>query len=259
MVAMEFPKKGEYSRRKCKHGNDRFYKKIAKLEKEKRNLTRANARLRKRKERAKKASTPVTTITPRSKVCSLMKQNGISPSKAPTIKKKLLYADAISSEIRKSIQERKNKRESIRRVISGQILRKYKLICYTAMQTLTDRGKLSKTKSKTIDLEKQKRGFQPELHNQVLDFYRRDDVSIVLPGKRDVKKIGKKKPSIQKRVLSDYLSNFYEKFVAENTNVKISFSTFARMRPTNFVLANFANRQSCLCVQHRNMSLKLKI
>ena len=259
MVAMEFPKKVEYSRRKCKHGNDRFYKKIVKLEKEKRNLIRANARLRKRKERAKKASTPVTTITPRSKVCSLMKQNGISPSKAPTIKKKLLYADAISSEIRKSIQERKNKIESIRRVISGQILRKYKLICYTAMQTLTDRGKLSKTKSKTIDLEKQKRGFQPELHNQVLDFYRRDDVSIVLPGKRDVKKIGKKKPRIQKRVLSDYLSNFYEKFVAENTNVKISFSTFARMRPSNFVLANFANRQSCLCVQHQNMSLKLKI
>ena len=62
------------------------------------------------------------------------------------------------------------------------------------MQTLADRRKLSKTKSKIIDLEKQKRGFQPELHNQVLDFYRRDDVSIALPGKIDVKKIGKKNP-----------------------------------------------------------------
>ena len=158
---------------------------------------------------------------------------------------------------RSYIQEGKNKRESIRRVISGQILRQYKFIRYTPIQTLTDRRKLSKTKSKTIDLEKQKRGFQPELHNQVLDFYRRDDVSIALPEKRDVKKIGKKKPRIQKRVLSDYLSNLYEKFVAENTNVKISFSTFARIRPTNFVLANFANRQSCLYVQHQNMALKL--
>ena len=91
------------------------------------------------------------------------------------------------------------------------------------MQTLTDRRKLSKTKSKTIDLEKQKRGFQSELHNQVLDFYRRDDVSLALHGKRDVKKIGKKKPRIQKRLLSDYLSNLYDKFVAENTSVKISF------------------------------------
>ena len=117
MVAMEFPKKSESSRRKRKHGNDRFYKNIAKSEKH--NLIRANARLRKCKERTKKASTPFTTITPRSNVCSLMKQNGISPSKAPKIKKKLLYAEAISSEIWKSIQERKNKRESIRRVISG--------------------------------------------------------------------------------------------------------------------------------------------
>ena len=158
---------------------------------------------------------------------------------------------------RSYIQEGKNKRESIRRVISGQILRQYKFIRYTPIQTLTDRRKLSKTKSKTIDLEKQKRGFQPELHNQVLDFYRRDDVSIALPEKRDVQKIGKKKPRIQKRVLSDYLSNLYEKFVAENTNVKISFSTFARIRPTNFVLANFANRQSSLYVQHQNMALKL--
>ena len=119
MVAMEFPKKGESSRRKRKHGNDRFYKNIAQPEREKRNLIRANARLRKCKERAKKASTSFTTITSRSNACSLMKQNGISPSKAPKIKKKLLYAEDISSKIWKSIQERKNKRESIRRVISG--------------------------------------------------------------------------------------------------------------------------------------------
>ena len=37
------------------------------------------------------------------------------------------------------------------------------------------------------------------------------------------------------------------------------FTSFARMRPKNFVLANFANRRTCLCTQHQNYALKLKM
>ena len=35
--------------------------------------------------------------------------------------------------------------------------------------------------------------------------------------------------------------------------------SFARMRRKNFALANFANRRTCLCAQHHNYALKLKI
>ena len=38
-----------------------------------------------------------------------------------------------------------------------------------------------------------------------------------------------------------------------------SLTSFARMRPKNFVLANFANRGTCLCTQHENYALKLKM
>ena len=31
------------------------------------------------------------------------------------------------------------------------------------------------------------------------------------------------------------------------------------MRPANYILANFANRRSCLCTQQQNLSLKLKM
>ena len=31
------------------------------------------------------------------------------------------------------------------------------------------------------------------------------------------------------------------------------------MRPKNFALANFANRRTCLCTQHQNYALKLKV
>ena len=35
-------------------------------------------------------------------------------------------------------------------------------------------------------------------------------------------------------------------------------STFARMRTSYFILANFASRQPCLCIKHQNISLKLR-
>ena len=38
-----------------------------------------------------------------------------------------------------------------------------------------------------------------------------------------------------------------------------SFTSFARMRPKKFLLANVANRRTCLCTQHENYALKLKI
>ena len=38
-----------------------------------------------------------------------------------------------------------------------------------------------------------------------------------------------------------------------------SFTPFARMRPKNFVLANFANRRTCLSTQYQNYALKLKM
>ena len=106
---------------------------------------------------------------------------------------------------------------------------------------------------------KPKKGLEPVLHKKVLDFYHRDDVSTALPGKRDTKKVKRKRKLVQKRVLNDYLHNLYQKFISENIEIPCSFSTFARMRPKNFVLANFANRKTCLCTQHQNLALKLKM
>ena len=110
-----------------------------------------------------------------------------------------------------------------------------------------------------IKPNKSKRGFEPNLYKPVINFYNRDDVSTALPEKRDTKKVKQGKPRIQKRVLNDYLSNLHQKFVSEHTNMSCSFTCFARMRPKNFVLANFENRRTCLCTQHQNYALKLKM
>ena len=93
----------------------------------------------------------------------------------------------------------------------------------------------------------------------MLEFYARDDNFTALPGKRDAKMINTQKVRVQKRSQNDYLTNLYQKLKAEKMNIKVSFSTFAKMRPANYVLANFVNRRSCLCTKHQNVALKLKM
>ena len=188
-----------------------------------------------------------------------MRRVGINPRDAPEIQKQLLFAETLSSEIRKAGNEKKNSKQSIRSVISGKILRKYKLIHYAARRTNTFRRKLSKGSNKVINPNKSKRGFKPNLYKVVINFYNRDDVSTALPGKRDAKKVKQGKPRIQKQVLINYLSNLHQKFVSEHTNMSSSFTSFARMRSKIFVLANFANMRTCLCTQHQNYAFKLKM
>ena len=67
-----------------------------------------------------------------------MRKARINPSDAPEIQKQLSFAKTLSSEIRKAGKEKKNSKQNIRSVISGKILRKYKLIHYTARRTNTD-------------------------------------------------------------------------------------------------------------------------
>ena len=142
-------------------------------------------------------------------------------------------------------------------MISDKILRKYKPIRYAARTTNTDRRKLSNRPQHKPN--KSKRGFEPNLYKAVINFYNHDDVSTALSGKRDAKKVKQWKPRIQKRVLNNYLSNLHQKFVSEHTNMSCSFTSFARMRPKNFVLANFTNRRTCLRTKRQNYALKLKM
>ena len=139
-------------------------------------------------------------------------------------------------------------------MISGNILRKYKLIHHAARRTNTDRRKLSKGLSKVINPNKSKRGFEPNLYKAVINFYNRGEVSTALLGKRNAKKVKQGKPHIQKWVLNDYLSNLHQRFVSEHTKMSCSFTSFARKRPKDFVLGSFANRKP-VCARNIKITL----
>ncbi|KAL3880910.1 hypothetical protein ACJMK2_033114 [Sinanodonta woodiana] len=94
------------------------------------------------------------------------------------------------------------------------------------------------------------------IKKRVISFMERDDVSVNMPGKNDCTKVetGERK---QTRVLTDYLSNLFEKFCAENRYMKVSKSVFCRLRPTHILLTKLKTRNTCLCSRHQNFAMKL--
>ncbi|CAC5410980.1 unnamed protein product [Mytilus coruscus] len=97
---------------------------------------------------------------------------------------------------------------------------------------------------------------QEKIKTAVLTFLNRGDNSSVMPGEADYKTVsGQQK---QKRIISDHMKNLFPKFRSENSTIKLSYSRFCKYRPTNFSLVSYATRNTCLCIKHQNMALKLR-
>ena len=128
--------------------------------------------------------------------------------------------------------------------------------------TETNRRKLSKVKAKSIKICKLRKKplIEKGIHAKVLEYFGRDDNSWMMPGKKDSKIIEKGTPKIQKRILNDYLSNLFLTNLLHSiqTIVCLSFASFYRVRPSNYLLVNFPTRTACLCTRHLIMALKLK-
>ena len=58
----------------------------------------------------------------------IMKNTGINSCNASEIQKQLLSAETIPKEIQEPVNEKKNKKESIRTMISGKVLEKYRIL-----------------------------------------------------------------------------------------------------------------------------------
>lgn len=96
----------------------------------------------------------------------------------------------------------------------------------------------------------------------MIAFYERDDISAVMPGKKDtisVRGDDGQKQLVQKRLLRANLKIIFFKFQNEFADIKISFSKFATFRPRNCVLAGSSGTHAvCVCPLHENMRLLLK-
>ena len=128
MVSLQFPKRGEASRKRKRRSDDRLHKKIAKLKKEKQQLSRKCDSLRKKLTRSSSTVKINSPLTPKRETMKIMKNTGINSCNASEIQKQLLSAETIPKEIQEPVNEKKNKKESIRTMISGKVLEKYRIL-----------------------------------------------------------------------------------------------------------------------------------
>lgn len=96
--------------------------------------------------------------------------------------------------------------------------------------------------------------------NLVKDFYELDDISRIMPGKKDFVSVrqGDKRVHLQKRLLLSNLKELYQQFKEEYPMEKIGFSKFAELRPQQCVLAGASGTHAvCVCTIHQNVKLMM--
>jgi hypothetical protein len=122
-----------------------------------------------------------------------------------------LFSEVLTTQLQEKadiLQKNSKAREVFQKCVSGNTLRKYKLLHMAKKFLPKERNNKSILKS---DTKVREILFKPEVRRRVIDFFERDDVSRMCPGKRDfVKKNGIKK---QKRILLFTIKALTSKFV----------------------------------------------
>lgn len=198
---------------------------------------------KKRLQRALKRNSKEKKLTPRKIVADLLEGQTVST----IVKKKLLFGEVLSCQIRENfkLQDTPAKKRNFAHVISGKVVRKYKLMNYLKALSSSSvfRSKISKGRINRFQQIKQK----------VTEFYENDESSRMCPGKRDTVTLKKNKK--QKRYLNYSLKDLYKKFSSSHPGLKISYALFCKLRPFYVLIPKLASRSTCLCITHANMAL----
>ena len=93
---------------------------------------------------------------------------------------------------------------------------------------------------------------QAMLDQNIINYYKRDDVSWVSPNRKDILKTGE-----QKQYLIMTIQELYSLFCAEYLGMHIGKSKFAALHPINVCTMAEIPHQQCLCHYHENVNLLL--
>ena len=91
-------------------------------------------------------------------------------------------------------------------------------------------------------------------------FYKLDEVSRIMPGKKDFVSIRKdnQHAHVQKRLMLGNLKELYQEFKEKHPTDKIGFSKFADLRPKHCILAGASGTHTvCVCTIHQNVKLMM--
>ena len=130
-------------------------------------------------------------------------------------------ANALTQEIREAYDENTSRqgKASIHQVISGKVLKKYKVVEEVYRKTGISGKSLRHTNTKRVQAKKTERLKEQReiMKKEVIDFLERDDNSQAQPGKADTVKSDT--GIITKRILTDYMVNIHSKFQMEKPEI----------------------------------------
>ena len=257
-IKMSFPSKSKGSKKRVSRAYGRKCYELSKV-KDEMSLLKKRYKTAMRKLQRRQRLQQENPGTPLSKTNAILEEAGISREQAERVKGKLLLSTVVMEEVKKTATDNKrSKRNVLHNILAGRIVKKYRCMTQLSRDSGLGRRALMKSSSKKLDSDKHGRRRKIAAYaKDVSTFYTRDDNSRVLPGKADKVKIAKETTE-QKRVLTDYLANLYDKYMGENPNATLSLTSFQRMRPKNVLLTCFITRDNCLCTKHQNMALLVK-
>lgn len=222
--------------------NIALQKKCAIIADLKRKLNTQQKKYNRLKQRIEK---PTKVLTPKSKI----EQMAEDPNQIRELVKKAFFGEVLQTQITENFSKAKTHQEksNFKKLLSGPTVDKYKLwrlgnssITY---KKLRHNSSTKKTKAK-------KNGVVQMIHR----FYEDDSNSRTAAGKKEC--ITRNSIKKQKRYLLDSLKNLHKKFLQTNT-LTIGYSLFCRLRPFWVVSPKLTDRDTCACVVHENINLKL--
>ena len=211
-----------------------------------RQLSASQTRVKTLEKRAERSAKKPPT-TPRSKTKALLQAENFKVTKASKVRKTLEFHHALVNEIQSSETADGSKHKFLSSLLAGEVLRKYRLLSRLRREAnVRGQRKRSYRRRGTVSTR---------LANAVHEFYVKESVSKICPGKKDT--ITRYKEKKQRRVLTDTLSNLHRKFLSGHRYV--SFTTFWRLKPLWVLPPRDSDRQTCLCKVCENFKLLSKV
>lgn len=245
-------RQNEAGRKKLRRDRAKAYRELRKKTDENEKLKRKLEKYKKRLSREKKKHVG-SSPSPGKKVKHLVGQEKVSPQ----IKKQLFMNFALEKQVKQCIVSAlpKSKEKLIlTKAVGTDILRKYRVQKeFVKFLPYKINKKIDGSNQKRLEYDRKKyHTVKVKSAQQIVNFFEDDTVSKMMPGKKDFVRKGKLRK--QRRVLLDFLQSLYKRFLQE-TGIKLSYSTFARMRPFWVTHPSAKDRETCACVKHENMQL----
>nr|CAH7752860.1 unnamed protein product [Callosobruchus chinensis] len=185
-------------------------------------------------------------VSPKTRIENMAK----NPEHHKEVVKKAIFGEILKTQIDQNYVMLKHNAEkaTLKKVITGKLVDKYKLWRYNS-KTIT----YKKTGHNLTTFHK--KNSQLILQKKVQEFLEDDSNSRQTAGKKEF--VTKKNVRKQRRYMLDTLRKLHQKFM-KVTALDISYALFCRLRPFWIMQPSLQNRNTCACIVHENIDLKLK-